>query len=244
MTQLAERDTTLIGDVLRYRLTTVELARRRHFAELGADAARKALDRLVEEKWLRKIPLHGSVRAYILSFVATQRLEIHRVAAKVPGLAALSRAYGLACYAASSDVEKFTAQEWREEFPELHRDGLPSASYFLREEDGEPIVVYVHVDIGQDVRRIVPKLRRAVRARYDLPAFAELIQERRFALTVVCPSEGKKLALGKAVEKHFEGITPVRIEVVEELQPLLARRLSGRGGFGGRGPGRGREGGA
>lgn len=244
MNELAERDMALVGDVLRYRLTTVELARRRHFAEVEADATRKALDRLVEEKWLRKIPLHGSTRAYILSFVATQRLGIHRVAAKVPGLAALSRAYGLACYAASAGVEKFTPHEWREEFPELHRDGLPSASYFLREEDGEPTIVYVHVDIGQDVRRIVPKLRRAVRIRYALPAFAELIQERRFALTVVCPSEGKKIALGKAIEKHFDGITPVQIEVVEELQPLLARRLGERGGHGGGGNGgrsRGRE---
>src|SRR4051812_14743676 len=111
MMKLAERDMALIEDVLRYRLTTVELARRRHFQDVGPDAARKALDRLVEEKWLRKIPLHGSVRAYILSFIATQRLEIHRVAAKVPGLAALSRAYGLACYAAATGVQKFTPQE-------------------------------------------------------------------------------------------------------------------------------------
>jgi hypothetical protein len=48
---------------------------------------------------------------------------------------------------------------------------------------------------------------------------------------VVCPSEGKKLALGKAVERHFDGITPVRIEVIEELQPLLARRLGERSGY-------------
>lgn len=76
----------------------------------------------------------------------------------MPGLAALSRAYGLACCAARAGVEKFTAREWRDEFPELHRDGLPAASCFLESEDGEPTVVYVyvHVDTGQDVRRIVP----------------------------------------------------------------------------------------
>jgi hypothetical protein len=118
---------------------------------------------------------------------------------------------------------------------------VPASSYFLRDEDGEPTVVYVHVDIGQDVRRIVPKLRKAVRSRYSLPAFAELIQEKRFSLTVVCPSEGKKIALEKAVARHFDGITTVRIEVIDELQPLLARRLGERGGYGRKCPEHDRE---
>lgn len=230
MNELSDRDLALVGAVLRYRLTTAELARRKHFPDGSPDAARKALDRLAEERWLRKIPLHGSTRAYILSFVATQRLGIHRVAAKVPGLAALTRAYGLACYAAHAGVEKFTPREWREEFPELHRDGLPAASYFLESENGEPTVVYVHVDTGQDVRRIVPKLRRVVRSRYPLPEFSQLIQERRFTLAVVCPSDGKKLALEKAIAKRFDGATPVRVVAIEELQPLLARRLGERAG--------------
>jgi hypothetical protein len=229
MNEISDRDLAILDDVLRYRLTTVELARARHFGDASDDAARKALDKLAAEKWLRKIPLHGATRAYILAFIATQRLGIHRVAAKVPGLGALTRAYGLACYAARAGVEKLTPSEWREQFPELHRDGPPAGCYFLESERGEPKVVHVHVDTGPNVRRIVPKIRRVVRARYALPLFAELIQERRFEIAIACPSEGKKLALEKALAKGFDGITPIRLVVIEELQPLLARRLGERG---------------
>lgn len=76
-------------------------------------------------------------------------------------------------------------------------------------------------------------LRRVVRSRYALPDFSELIQEKRFTLAVVCPSDGKKLALEKANAKRFDGPTPVRVVAIEELQPLLARRLGERAGRGG-----------
>lgn len=218
----------VFNDVLRERLTTAEIAHRRHFAGLTPDAARKALDAMVERKLLRKIPLHGQTPCYILTFTAATRVKLHRVAAKVPGFPALCRAYALACYSARSGARRLSLPEWRQVFADLHRDGLPAHSYFLEDRDGDARIVLGVVDAGQDVRRVVARVRKAVAKRYALPAFAEAIQNDRFEVAVLTPTEGKKVALERAFARRYNGHTPVRVEVVPELEPLVLRKLDRR----------------
>ena len=84
------------------------------------------------------------------------------------------------------------------------------------------------VDAGHDVRRVVARVRNAVAKRYSLPAFAEAIQNDRFEVVVLTPTEGKKIALEKAFALRDSGRTPVRVEVVPELEPLVLRKLDRR----------------
>ena len=187
------------NDVTRERLTTVDIVHRRHFSGLSPDAARKALDSMVEQKLLRKIPLHGQVPCYILTFTAATKVKLHRVAAKVPGFLALCRAYALACYSARSGARRFSLSEWRQVFADLHRDGLPAHSFFLENRDGDTRIVLGVVDAGQDVRRLSPGSGRRSRSGMPLPAFAEAIQNDRFEVVVLTPTEGEK---GCAREGH------------------------------------------
>jgi hypothetical protein len=229
MSTNSERDIAILSDVVRERLTTVDVVHARYFGASTPDAARKVLDRLVADEWLRRIPLHGQTPCYILTFAATYRLRIHRVAAKVPGLPALCRAYALVCFAVRTGARRVPYPEWVGLFPELHRPGLPANSYFLEDSSDGPRVLLVHVDAGQDVRRAVARVRRLVSRRYAIPAFAELIQSGRFELVVLTPTGGKKRALEKAIERRYRGLTPVRVVIIPELEPLVARKLDRRG---------------
>lgn len=222
------RDLAIIADVVRERLTTLDVVRERHFRDASLDAARKVLDRLVEDRWLRRIPLHGKTRCYILSFVATYRLKLHRVKAKVPGLSALCRAYGLVCYAQLSKSRRLTHSEWAENFPELHHADVPANSYFLEDGVDGPRIVFAHVDTGQDARDAVARVRKVVTRRYALPAFAELIQAGRFEVVVLTPTDGKKRAIEAVLEKRYRGLTPVRVVVIPELEPVVGRKLDKR----------------
>jgi hypothetical protein len=225
----SERDVAILSDVVRERLTTVDIVHTRYFGGATPDAARKVLDRLVADEWLRRIPLHGQVPCYILTFAATYRLRIHRVAAKVPGLPALCRAYALVRFAVRTGAKRVPHAEWVGLFPELHRSGLPANSYFLEDAPGGPRVLLLHVDAGQDVRRAIARVRRMISRRYAIPAFAELIQSGRFEVVVLTPTEGKKRVLEKAIERRYRGLTRVRVVVIPELEPLVARKLDRRG---------------
>lgn len=221
-----DRDVAIIADVVRDRVTAAEIVRRRHFPDAGPDAARKVLERLVAGRWLRKIPLYRKTPGYILAYPAAHRLGLHRVAARPPARAALCRAYGLAWYCLEVGVRRFSPAEWRAQFPELHRPGLPAAGYHLEATAQGPGVVYVHVDTAQDVRRLLKKIRRAVARRFELPAFQDLVRAGRFAVAIATPSDGKRQTIEDVFGRKFRAAVPVRVVVVPELELVLT---GGRG---------------
>lgn len=212
----------VIALVLRYGLITVAAAHRRVCPDTTVDNAARLLDALVECGWLRRHTAGTAANYYLLSSAAAFRLNRHRRVAVPPGYHALVRNYGMLAGCVKLGVDKFTAAEWRQQFAELCPPGARQNGYYLDHSDpARPVIGWLHVDSGQDRFRLIGKLKSEIRHRYDRGAFEQCVRAGRFLLTVLTPSEGKREDLLRAFRDRLRGPTRFRVEVVEELQPLL-----------------------
>ena len=77
------------------------------------------------------------------------------------------------------------------------------------------------IDHGADARRLPAKALRVVRARDDMPAFADLLFDGQFVVSVVSPSAGRTKQLRRAFRNRPCKTAEVSVVTIPELLPLL-----------------------
>ena len=218
---LQTRDEMILEHVRRYHLTTDEILASLFFEGASVRAARKVTTRLqAEGKLARHRFFEGRVLVQ-LTPKAAEAMGEHRSIARRFNYQGLVNAYGVLLFCAKFGIDKFTAREFTQKFPDLHRRGTRASSYYVDNAEGTKRLGFIQVDSGREPRQLVRKVRKIIGRAYGVPNFAELIQSGRFVVAIVTPSEGKKRLLVQALGEEHRSPVRYRVEAMEELGRLL-----------------------
>jgi len=221
MSEVTTRDETILEHVRRYHLTTDEILASLFFEGASVRAARKVTTRLkAEGKLARHRFFEGRVLVQ-LTPRAAEAMGEHRSIARKFNYQGLVNAYGVLLFCAKFGIDKFTAREFIEKFPDLHRRGTRASNYYVDNADGAKRLGFIQVDSGREPRQLVQKVRKIISRAYGVPNFAKLIQSGRFVVAIATPSEGKKTLLQRALAEEPPSPVRYRVEVLDELGHLL-----------------------
>jgi len=126
------------------------------------------------------------------------------------------------CCGGNQPRYRLSADELSSRFPALHRPGMPGTYYLEPAESG--CIGLTRIDAGHSGRwdRFVQSVRDDIALHRKLPGFRQLIQSRRFEITVltVLPAKAERIAsdlLSLPEMKHV----PVHVVAQPELLPLI-----------------------
>lgn len=134
------------------------------------------------------------------------------------------RAYGVLAFCCLSDRprQRLTAEEFRRNFPEHHRPGLPMGYYADHQARR---LGFVRVDAGGRGRwdRIAERVREDLRRHRERPAFRASIAAGAFELALVTATRRKAERLWPIFgeESRASGV-PIHVHVAPELLELIA----------------------
>ena len=137
------------------------------------------------------------------------------------------RAYALLLFCCWSNKPRYrlTAKELSEQFSVLHRPGMPCTYYF--DPTGKGLIGLARIDTGHQGRwdRVIESVRDDISLHQKLPCFRQLINARRFEITVltvltVLPAKAERTA---SVLQSLPEVKHVPVHVVArpELLPLI-----------------------
>lgn len=215
------RDEMILEHVRRYHLTTDEILASLFFEGGSVRAARKVTTRLKAEGKLNRFRFFEGRVLCQLTPRAAEALGEHRSIARKFNYQGLVNAYGVLLFCAKFGVDKFTAREFMEKFPDLHRRGTRASNYYVDNAEGTKRLGFIQVDSGREPAKLVQKIRKVVSRAYGVPNFAKLIQSGRFVVAVVTPTPGKKALIERALAEEPASPVKYRVEVVDELGHLL-----------------------
>jgi hypothetical protein len=221
MTEANSRDELILDHVRRYHLTTDGILASLFFENGSVRAARKVTIRLKEEGKLNRYRFFEDRVLCQLTPRAAEALGEHRSIARKFNYQGLVNAYGVLLFCAKFGVDKFTAREFMDQFPDLHRRGTRASNYYIDNADGVKRLGFIQVDSGGDTKKLVQKIRKIIARAYGVPNFAKLIQGGRFMVAIVAPSPGKKALTLRALEDEPAGPVKYRVEAIDELGHLL-----------------------
>lgn len=224
----------VLDHIARYRIGVPEaLVTTPPFAEFSPGRMARtlrALSESTEEPLLASAPLFGDRRYFYLTRTgesaigepAEGRAERRRAGALSE--IAKVRAYAVLAFCCLSERprQRLTAEEFRRNFPEHHRPGLPMGYYADHEARR---LGFVRVDAGGRGRwdRIAEKVREDIERHREMPAFRDSIAAGSFELTLVTATQRKAERLRPLLEEagHPSGV-PLRVHVVPGLIDLIA----------------------
>lgn len=224
---LTTKESELLDHVLLYRITVREAVARQLFPGEELLVADRALEELRRAGHLRAYELYPHRKYWALSPEAAAARQLDTYYAKPLAPEVLVRTFGVLafCCLGTTPRRRLSLETFRTRFPDLYKPQLPSSWYYVDSESGKERLGYILVDFASDVMRLVRRVRRAVGQRLGsgLPAFAALIRNGEFTVTVVTAHEEKKARLVAALKK--EGLDIVRhIEVHHDLAHLVGLR--------------------
>ena len=173
------RDDLILEHVRRYHLTTDEILASLFFEGGSVRAARKVTTRLKAEGKLNRCRFFEGRVLCQLTPRAAESLGEHRSISRRFHYQGLVNAYGVLLFCARSGVDKFTAREFMEKFPDLHRRGTRASNYYVDNADGVRRLGFIQVDSGREPAKLVQKVRKVIGRAYGVPNFAKLIQAGR-----------------------------------------------------------------
>lgn len=224
MTVLRSEREIITEHIVRNYLTTDDHLGRLEFPDRGLKAVRRMTGALVVEGWLKKRHLDLTHKYYQLSYRAVRKLKENKRLAEPLGVKGLLNAVGVLAFSANCGVRRFTFREFSAQYPELYRPGLPASNYYVDQEGDAHRIGFIQVDYGNPPRAILKKVRRTIAHRHAIDAFRQLITAGGFVVTVVTSTPGKKADI-EEVLRDERGEVRFRVEVAEELAPLLIRRV-------------------
>jgi hypothetical protein len=215
------RDGLILEHVRRYHLTTDEILASLFFEGGSVRAARKVTTRLKAEG---KLSRHRFFEGRVLCQLtprAAEALGEHRSIARKFNYQGLVNAYGVLLFCAKFGIDKYTAREFMDKFPDLHRRGTRASNYYVDNEAGGKRLGFIQVDSGREAAKLVLKIRKIIGRAYGVPNFAKLIQSGRFVIAIVTPTQGKKTLIERALADEPASPVKYRVEVLDELGHLL-----------------------
>ena len=221
MTEPNSRDELILEHVRRYHLTTDEILASLFFENASVRAARKVTTRLKQEGKLNRFRFFEGRVLCQLTPRAAEALGEHRSISRKFHYQGLVNAYGVLLFCANFGVDKFTAREFMDKFPDLHRRGTRASNYYVDNADGEKRLGFIQIDSGGDAKNLVKKIRKIIARAYGVPNFAKLIQGGKFMVAVVAPSAGKKALIERALGDEPTSPVKYRVVAIDELGHLL-----------------------
>ena len=220
MSEVQDRE-RIVGEHVRlYGLTTAAALKRLVFPDMTEKAIARLTERLVETQWLVRKRLPGGGRYFKIGKRAASELRLRLRPSRNSGYQSLVARLGVLYFCAKLGIRIYSPAEFRQRFPELSKPGFTASNYYVDKGDVNRLG-FIHVDHGRTAERLATKIRARLATRYRDEDFAALIQQGRFLIAIVTPTEEKSRAVRAELEK--DGPSPVRfrVETVEELFPVL-----------------------
>ncbi|TWU64519.1 hypothetical protein V7x_00630 [Crateriforma conspicua] len=220
--RLQHRDHAILRHIARYRMTTAETLHEMFFAGKGADAVTSTLRRLREADYVCSSDLAPPRRCYYrLTARATRAIGVAPSLSRPLGEQALPIRYAVLRHCSKSKRQFLTADEFCSEFSECVATGLPNEPYCLHDDGESPGLVFLLVDLGADVGRIVRKCRKALGERKRILGFRDLIEGKAFSVNVLTARDEKRVALQTALERDNSITDAVSVSVVNDFVGLI-----------------------
>ncbi len=222
--ELGKRDRHIIGDVVRYRLTTNEFIHQRYMSHAQPNAVVKVTGRLVRQGWLAAYPLLDRQQYYVpgSKLVKLHGLPISR--ARPLGPQSLAGLYAVAKYCNTGGIrgELATEGELLVAFPWLTKSMLNSPQ-LIEPADGQVTLRLMRVDLGGTPEHVCKKCIQDVASRQAQSDFNQLVSAKRFVLVVLTATAAKQGLVQKAIAKRQwpKGMR-FHVFVVPELAQLLS----------------------
>lgn len=184
---LTERGTMVVDLLVRYGLL-IGTVLQALLPGLGADAARKCLDRLVSEGWLNKHHFPSGPSYYVLSDSACYRLGLKRNGRALRQRPLVRRALVLLFFSDHSHLRLLTSGECREHLPALYRRGAANL-YFIDSHDGS--LGWLCIDDGKTPQRVRTKVAHTAGVKRTIAELRELSQLQKFRLVILTTTDTK-----------------------------------------------------
>ncbi len=226
---LTKRDRQVLLFVARYRAATEDMLRRVFFHQSprrthAARTVRRLVRRLVRQRLLRQVPLGLGQRYVVLTRRGCRAIKAPDRAPRPLTEQSLPVVLAIAWFCIRTGITRFTDQEFRQRYSELWKAGLRSSAYYLRETpQGLKLGMFL-VDRGGTPRRLKGKIRRLITQRALLPAFAALIEAKRFYVTVLTGLPAQQQNLRRQLKRRFFRRVEVEVVLIPELGELLTLR--------------------
>lgn len=219
----------IVECLMRYSVGTTSTFMAGPLAGLSDKAAERAISRLLADGSIESHPLKGPMRYYTLSAETARKRGIHDgrgSGTQAMGFQGLCQNYAMtaSCLFSSPQKQRLTRDEFASRFPMICENARSikhfRTRYFLDVSDRANGVVRLGLfvaDLGQNLRRLVRKVRREVERRRTT-SFGPLIAERLFAPCVLTAFPKKAEQIQAALKDET---FPVRVEVVAGLSDIL-----------------------
>lgn len=221
--KIGESDIEVIEHVYRYRLTVPEALACQGFAD-SPEKAKNLLRRLRSRGYLNSCPLYGTRNYHHLTKVAANIIGKPESAARPLAEQTKLDSFAMLSFCAMREPfqHKLTLDEFKENFPQLFRNG-ERPNYYVHTSDGKTKLGYIRVDRGGLGRwdRLLNRCRGDISTRSELPEFRRLIDSGGFVFTLITALPQKRQKLEAALdESPFP--CPFNIVAIPDLLELVA----------------------
>jgi hypothetical protein len=216
----------VLEHVARYRLTVfAALERLPAFTDGRPSNIKRTLRECKRRSLLASAPLHVAARYWHLTLDGAAQFRLATNHAGPLSEAAKIRAYAVLRFCWLSDRPRYrlTDDDIANNFPELHRSGLPTGYYFEPGDDAR--LGLARVDAGNRGRwdRNVESVREDIDDHWRHGGFRKLIDAGRFEITVLTVFKQKAKRISDTLSQHLDARrVPVRVVAIPELLPLIA----------------------
>jgi hypothetical protein len=143
--------------------------------------------------------------------------------ARPMGPQALPKALGILsfCCAGADQRERYTRQEFIDDFPELVKNLLGKdyhTDFFLDFDSTHARLGQIVVDLGGDYKKLISKCRVRLREYLDLPEIRDIVADGLFTFAIVVAEEEKAQAIRLALDQN-----PLRARVIVETSTELQK---------------------
>lgn len=221
--KLQDGDYDILEHVLRFRMTVSEALLQLSLVD-SKEKAKSTLRRLRTNGFLASAPLYGTRSYYHLTKLAANSLGQPNASAKPLAEQTKLDAFAMLsfCTTTTPVQQKLTLDEFKENFPELFRNG-ERPNYYIDTQGESTKLGYIRVDRGGYGRwdRLIARCRGDIQVRCDLPAFRELIDSDGFVFTIITALPQKRERIEDALEEESLPCD-IRVVAIPEMLELVA----------------------
>jgi hypothetical protein len=215
-----ERERAALELIRRQRVATASILT----AEVcggSENICKKVLMRL--ENYVASEPLGPKTKYYRLTAPGAKQLGAPEEIARPLGPQALPKAVGILgfCRGGSVKRERYTRQEFIDDFPELVTELLGRdyhTDFFLDHDGTHARLGQICVDLGGDCKKLVSKCRVKLREYLDVPNIRDIVAEGLFTWAIVVAEEEKAQAIRLLLNQN-----PLRARVIVESSTELQK---------------------
>jgi hypothetical protein len=228
MVAITERERTGLDHLRRYRASTPEIM----MSQIcdGSDSATKKLVARLRD-YLASDPLGTKTVYYRLTPAGAKLLGAPEEISRPLGPQALPKALGILdfCCGGASARQRYTRQEFLEDFPELTKDLLGKdyhTDFFIDFDGDQARFGQIVVDLGGEYKKLISKCRVKLREYLDVPHIRDIVSEGLFTFAIVVAEEEKAQAIRLALQQK-----PLKARVLVETSGELRKCPLQLGGF-------------